>query len=80
VGQDASNVAPPARAARRVYAHQSDHPIERVGTSVHTLRAAEYPRPDYVLLHISDTHLIGGGGSLSGQWMPAAGWASCSTN
>ena len=33
---------------------------------VHRLRAAEHPRPDYVLLHISDTHLIGGGGSLYG--------------
>jgi 3',5'-cyclic-AMP phosphodiesterase len=38
--------------------------MERVGTSVHTLRAAEYPRPDYVLLRISD--LIGGDGSLYG--------------
>jgi Icc protein len=26
-------------------------------------RAAEYPRPNYVLLHIDDTHLIGGDGS-----------------
>lgn len=25
---------------------------------MHILRAAEHPRPDYVLLHISDTHLI----------------------
>ncbi|OBI54585.1 phosphodiesterase [Mycobacterium sp. E787] len=25
---------------------------------MHRLRAAEHPRPDYVLLHISDTHLI----------------------
>jgi Icc protein len=33
---------------------------------VHRLRAAEHPRPDYVLLHISDTHLIGGDGSLYG--------------
>jgi hypothetical protein len=33
---------------------------------VHRLRAAEHPRPDYVLLHISDTHLISGGGSLYG--------------
>jgi Icc protein len=28
---------------------------------VHKLRAAEHPRPDYVLLHISDTHLISDG-------------------
>ena len=28
---------------------------------VHRLRAAEHPRPDYVLLHISDTHLIAEG-------------------
>ncbi|ORA84528.1 phosphodiesterase [Mycobacterium malmoense] len=28
---------------------------------MHRLRAAEHPRPDYVLLHISDTHLISGG-------------------
>jgi 3',5'-cyclic-AMP phosphodiesterase len=28
---------------------------------VHGLRAAEHPRPDYVLLHISDTHLISDG-------------------
>jgi 3',5'-cyclic-AMP phosphodiesterase len=33
---------------------------------VHRLRAAEHPRPDYVLLHISDTHLIGGDASLYG--------------
>jgi 3',5'-cyclic-AMP phosphodiesterase len=33
---------------------------------VHRLRAAEHPRPDYALLHISDTHLIGGDGSLYG--------------
>lgn len=38
----------------------------RVGTSVHRLRAAEHPRPDYVLLHISDTHLIAGNGPLYG--------------
>lgn len=31
------------------------------------LRAAEHPRPDYVLLHISDTHLVGGDGSLYGN-------------
>ncbi|AWV48531.1 hypothetical protein JK2ML_2210 [Mycobacterium leprae Kyoto-2] len=28
---------------------------------MHRLRAAEHPRPDYVLLHISDTHLISDG-------------------
>jgi 3',5'-cyclic-AMP phosphodiesterase len=28
---------------------------------VHRLRAAEHPRPDYILLHISDTHLISDG-------------------
>ena len=33
---------------------------------MHRLRAAEYPRPDYILLHISDTHLIAGNGSLYG--------------
>lgn len=27
---------------------------------MHRLRAAEHPRPDYVLLHISDTHLVAG--------------------
>jgi 3',5'-cyclic AMP phosphodiesterase CpdA len=34
---------------------------------VHRLRAAEHPRPDYVLLHISDTHLVGGDGPLYGD-------------
>ncbi len=33
---------------------------------VHRLRAAEHPRPDYVLLHISDTHLIAGDRPLYG--------------
>jgi Icc protein len=33
---------------------------------VHRLRAAEHPRPDYILLHISDTHLIGGDDALYG--------------
>ena len=33
---------------------------------MHRLRAAEHPRPDYVLLHISDTHLIADG-SLYGE-------------
>ena len=28
---------------------------------MHRLRAAEHPRPDYVLLHISDTHLVSDG-------------------
>ena len=27
-------------------------------------RAAEHPRPDHFLLHISDTHLLAGGGRL----------------
>lgn len=34
---------------------------------MHRLRAAEHPRPDYVLLHISDTHLVGGDGPLYGD-------------
>ncbi|BDB45117.1 MULTISPECIES: phosphodiesterase [Mycobacterium] len=34
---------------------------------MHRLRAAEHPRPDYVLLHISDTHLAGGDGPLYGD-------------
>lgn len=29
-----------------------------------TPRSAEHPRPDHFLLHISDTHLLAGGGSL----------------
>lgn len=33
---------------------------------MHRLRAAEHPRPDYVLLHVSDTHLIGGEDPLYG--------------
>ncbi|HEY3995021.1 MAG TPA: phosphodiesterase [Mycobacterium sp.] len=33
---------------------------------MHRVRAAEHPRPDYVLLHISDTHLISDG-SLYGE-------------
>ncbi|KZS63857.1 phosphodiesterase [Mycobacterium kansasii] len=33
---------------------------------MHRLRAAEHPRPEYVLLHISDTHLVGGDGPLYG--------------
>ncbi|MGG7465800.1 phosphodiesterase [Plantibacter sp. YIM 135347] len=32
-----------------------------------TLRTAEYPRPDHFLLHVSDTHLLSGGGSLYGS-------------
>ena len=31
-----------------------------------TLRVAEYPRPDHVLLHLSDTHLIAGEERLYG--------------
>ena len=27
-------------------------------------RTAEYPRPDHFLLHLSDTHLLAGGGDL----------------
>lgn len=34
---------------------------------MHRLRAAEHPRPDYILLHISDTHLVGGDGPLYGD-------------
>ncbi|MGU3436200.1 phosphodiesterase [Actinomycetes bacterium M1A6_2h] len=30
------------------------------------LRTAEHPRPDHFLLHISDTHLVGGGRELHG--------------
>jgi 3',5'-cyclic-AMP phosphodiesterase len=33
---------------------------------VPTLRVAEYPRPDHVLLHLSDTHLIAGESRLYG--------------
>jgi 3',5'-cyclic AMP phosphodiesterase CpdA len=33
---------------------------------VPVLRDAEYPRPDHVLLHLSDTHLIAGEGRLYG--------------
>jgi hypothetical protein len=33
---------------------------------VPTLRVAEYPRPDHVLLHLSDTHLIAGEERLYG--------------
>lgn len=29
-----------------------------------TIRTAEYPRPDHFLLHVSDTHLLGGGRRL----------------
>jgi hypothetical protein len=51
-----------------------------VGASPHRLRAAEYPRPDCVHLHTSDTHLIRGDGSLCGAVDAAAGWASRSTS
>lgn len=32
-----------------------------------TVRSTEHPRPDYFLLHISDTHLLSGGGRLYDQ-------------
>ena len=32
-----------------------------------TTRTAEYPRPDHFLLHLSDTHLLGGGSRLYGS-------------
>lgn len=32
-----------------------------------SLRTAEYPRPDHFLLHLSDTHLLGGGRRLYGS-------------
>ena len=32
-----------------------------------TTRTAEYPRPNHFLLHISDTHLLAGGGKLYGS-------------
>lgn len=32
-----------------------------------TVRTAEYPRPNHFLLHISDTHLLAGGGKLYGS-------------
>ncbi|QPZ38520.1 phosphodiesterase [Paramicrobacterium chengjingii] len=37
-----------------------------------TPRTAEYPRPDHFLLHISDTHLLGGGRRLYDVVDPAA--------
>lgn len=33
---------------------------------MHIGRVAEYPRPDHVLFHLSDTHLIAGDGELYG--------------
>lgn len=33
---------------------------------MHISRVAEYPRPDHVLFHFSDTHLVGGDGALYG--------------
>lgn len=36
-----------------------------------TIRTAEYPRPDHVLLHLSDTHLLGGGRRLYDRVDPA---------
>lgn len=35
-------------------------------TSAVDLRTSEYARPDHFLLHLSDTHLLGGGGRLYG--------------
>lgn len=32
-----------------------------------SIRTAEYPRPDHFLLHLSDTHLLGGGNRLYGS-------------
>ena len=32
-----------------------------------SIRTAEYPRPDHFILHLSDTHLLGGGGRLYGS-------------
>jgi 3',5'-cyclic AMP phosphodiesterase CpdA len=32
-----------------------------------TIRTAEYPRPNHFLLHLSDTHLLAGGGKLYGM-------------
>jgi 3',5'-cyclic AMP phosphodiesterase CpdA len=32
-----------------------------------SVRTAEYPRPDHFLLHLSDTHLLGGGDRLYGS-------------
>lgn len=32
-----------------------------------TIRTAEYPRPNHFLLHLSDTHLLAGGGKLYGS-------------
>jgi Icc protein len=41
--------------------------VHRSNESCHvSLRTAEYPRPDHFLLHVSDTHLLAGGGSLYG--------------
>ena len=39
----------------------ADRSTRGLAPQVHRLRAAEHPRPDYVLLHISDTHLISDG-------------------
>ena len=49
-----ARLSPTPTAARR---HRT------MGTPV-TIRTAEYPRPDHFLLHISDTHLLAGGGAL----------------
>jgi 3',5'-cyclic-AMP phosphodiesterase len=37
-----------------------------------TIRTAEHPRPDHFLLHLSDTHLLGGDRRLYGSVDPAA--------
>ena len=58
------------RRAHRAAALPQRIPVARgsaaILTRVHRPRAAEHPRPDYVLLHISDTHLISDG-SLYGE-------------
>ena len=36
------------------------------------MRTAEYPRPDYFLLHLSDTHLLADGNRLYGRVDSAA--------
>ena len=72
----ANNPSSPAQHRLKKLAYHA--PLNVRDTRGSRLRAAEYPRPDYVLLHISDTHLIGGDGSLYGACMPTAGWASCS--
>ena len=48
----------PATLVEVLFANRSTRGL---APQVHRLRAAEHPRPDYVLLHISDTHLISDG-------------------